>query len=154
MVDLLLEDPTPGQPPRRTELAEARADVVLAPQIDLDGLMAPEEMPDVEILLAELVTRPARHRSAACRGADPNLFLPERADGPLLAALSYCEDCPVRPDCLAPAPEVGSTVGVWGGTSGRVRRGLRRGVAGGTGRRGRVWRIRDPVAKGGRGSAR
>jgi hypothetical protein len=136
MVDLPHEDPTPCQPPTPTELAEARAGVVLARQIDLDWLMASEEMPDVDILLAELVNRPAWHRSAACRGADPDLFFPERADGPPVAALSYCEACPVRPQCLAPALEVASTVGVWGGTTGRVRRRLRRegrGVGGGSG---------------------
>ncbi len=154
MVDLLHEDPTPCQPPTLTELAEARAGVVLAPQIDLDWLMASEEMPDLEILLAEIVNRPAWHGSAACRGADLDLFLPERPHGPPVAALSYCEDWPVRPRSLAPALEVVSTVGVSGGTTGRVRRGTRRGVARGAGRQGWGWRTRNRAAKGGRGSAR
>ena len=154
MPELLHEDPTPCRPPTLTELAEARAGVVLAPQIDLEWLMASEEMPDLEILLAELVNRPAWHRSAACRGPDPDLFLPERADGPPVAAMSYCEDWPVRPQSLAPALEVASAAGVWGATTGRVRRGIRRGVARGAGRRGWVWGTRDRAAKGGRGSAR
>ena len=35
-------------------------------------------MPDVAVILAELVHRPEWHREAACRGADPALFFPER----------------------------------------------------------------------------
>jgi hypothetical protein len=78
MVDLLHGDPMPDQPPTLTELAEARAGALLARQIDLDWLMAHDDPPDVGDLLALLVNRPAWHRQAACRGADPDLFFPER----------------------------------------------------------------------------
>jgi len=46
-------------------------------------------------------------------------------------ALAYCEECPVRQECLASAFELGErwTTGIWGGTTGRDRHGLRRGVA-------------------------
>jgi hypothetical protein len=78
MVDLLAEEPTPHQPPTLTELEEARAGAQLARQIDLSLLMASDDPPDVGVLLAELVNRPAWHRQAACRGAGPDLFFPER----------------------------------------------------------------------------
>jgi WhiB family redox-sensing transcriptional regulator len=86
-------------------------------------------MPDVELLLDELVNRPAWHRSAACRGVGPDLFFPERGSGPLDAALAYCERCPVQAQCLAAGSKVGRTSGIWGGTSARQRQGLRRRVA-------------------------
>jgi WhiB family redox-sensing transcriptional regulator len=78
-------------------------------------------------LLAELVNRPAWHFEAACRGRDPALFFPARGEGGPFAALAYCEGCSVRSQCLAAALEVPST-GVWGGTTGLERRGLRRGA--------------------------
>jgi len=89
--------------------------------------MASDDPADVEVL-AQLVNRPAWHRQANCRGADPDLFFPERGDRPA-QALAYCEDCSVRPECLASALEVAWTTGVWGGTTGAARKGLRRSVA-------------------------
>ena len=74
MVDLLAEDP--GQPPTLTELEEARADAAMARQRSVKWLMASQETPDFEVLLAELVCRPAWHRQAACWGADPQSVLP------------------------------------------------------------------------------
>jgi len=59
------------------------------------------------------------------RGLDPALFFPARGEGRPFAALAYCEACSVRSQCLAAALEVPST-GVWGGTTGLERRGLRR----------------------------
>jgi WhiB family transcriptional regulator, redox-sensing transcriptional regulator len=129
MVDPLHEDPMPCQPPTLTELAEARAGAVLARQIDREWLMASDDPPDVGGLLAQLVNRPAWHALANCRGAGPDLFFPERGTHRPVEALTYCEGCTVRSQCLASALEVASTTGVWGGTTGRVRRGLRRGVA-------------------------
>jgi WhiB family transcriptional regulator, redox-sensing transcriptional regulator len=123
------EDPTPHQSPALTELEEARAGAQLARQVDLEWLMASDDPPDVGVLLAELVNRPAWHRQANCRGADPDRFFPLRGDGRPVAALALCEDCSVRSECLATAFEVASTTGVWGGTTGRDRKGLRRSVA-------------------------
>ena len=127
LVDLLGEIPTPDPPPMLTGLEEARAGVELAHQIDLDWRMASEDAPDVEVLLAELLDRPEWHRQAACRGAGPDLFFPERGEKPV-QGLAYCEDCSVRPQCLASALE-GRPRRVWGATTGRQRRGLRRVVA-------------------------
>jgi WhiB family redox-sensing transcriptional regulator len=94
----------------------------------VEWLMTPEapEPPDVEVLLAELVNRPAWHALANCQGADPDLFFPARGDGRPVAALAYCEDCSVRSQCLAAGLEVARTLGVWGGTTGLERRGMRR----------------------------
>ena len=124
MVDLLAEDSTQQQAPTLTELEEARACVGWARHVAL----ASEDMPDVEVLLAQLVSRPEWHQRAACRGVDPDLFFPLRGDGHPAAAFALCEACSVRSECLASGLEVGSTVGVWGGTTGRQRRSLRRSV--------------------------
>jgi len=105
--------PTPCQAPTLTELEEARAGVEPARQQALEGLMASDDVPDVEVLLAELVNRPAWHRSAVCGGADPDLLFPLRGDGCRpVEALTYFEECSVRPQCLASALEVASTVRV------------------------------------------
>ena len=53
--------------------------------------------------LEELVNGPAWRRSAACRGADPDLFFPERGSHRPVEALAYCEECSVRSECLASA---------------------------------------------------
>jgi len=138
MVDLLAEDPTLRQSPTLTGLEEARVGVERRRQIDLEWLMAFDDPPDVEVLLAELVNRPAWHALANCRGAGPDPFFPERGDRPG-RSLAYCEDCSVKPQCPASALEVASTSGVWGGddregSSGpTAQRGVRGGGQGGPG---------------------
>jgi WhiB family redox-sensing transcriptional regulator len=94
----------------------------MARQAALESLMAS----DVEVLLAQLVSRPEWHRRAACRGVGPDLFFPARSDGRPVQGLAYCERCPVRQECLTSAQELASTSGVWGGTTGRQRREIRR----------------------------
>ena len=79
MADELTEDSTPNQAPTLTELEEARAGVELARHVAVEGLMS-DDPADVGELLEELVSRPAWHRSAACRGAEPDLFFSGRAD--------------------------------------------------------------------------
>jgi len=69
--------------------------------------MASDDPPDVGVLLGELVNGPAWHCQAACRGADPDLFFPERGDRPG-RALALSESCSVRPQCLASALGVAS----------------------------------------------
>ena len=97
----------------------------------LAWLMAPEagDALDVAVILAELVHRPEWHREAACRGADPALFFPERGVHRPDAALAYCARCAVRSECLAVSLELSRTPGVWGGTTAMERRTTRRGVA-------------------------
>jgi WhiB family redox-sensing transcriptional regulator len=117
---------TPRQEPTLTPAEVARFDAEAAHRRNLEWLMAGETAPDIDALLEQLVRRPAWHHQAACRGADPELFFPERGQSQK-AALSYCERCPVRSKCLSSALEPGLlSSGVWGGTTGRERRELRR----------------------------
>lgn len=64
---------------------------------------------------------------AACRGMDPGLFFPDRNEptGPIKA---ICAECPVQADCLDYAIRTGQKYGIWGGTSEKQRRQLRRGL--------------------------
>lgn len=75
---------------------------------------------------------------AACRGLDPNLFMPEIGD-PGTEAKLICNGrpntrkkpalpvCPVKDKCLEYALQLPSpVVGIWGGTSERERRLIRR----------------------------
>ncbi len=115
--------------PTLTELEAASVEAAAAERRTVEWLMSSEPVPDVDVLLAELVNRPAWHQQAACRGADPNLFFPERGQVVRAAvALTYCENCQVRSQCLDAALQRSERVGVWGGTTGRSRR-LRRIVA-------------------------
>jgi WhiB family redox-sensing transcriptional regulator len=129
MVDLLAEDPRPYQSPTLSEPEEARVSVQLARHVVLEAMMAAEDVPDVEVLLAELVNRPAWHQAAACRGTDPEQFFPESGGHRPDAALAYCAECVVRSECLAVCLELARTPGVWGGTTALERRARRRGVA-------------------------
>jgi hypothetical protein len=53
---------------------------------------------------------------AACHGADPALFFPERGDAETeAAALAICAACPVRAACYARAVRNGERYGIWGG---------------------------------------
>jgi len=70
-------------------------------------------------------TRPAWHQHGACRGADPNLFFPERGES-VKEAKAVCARCPVRAECLDYAMENHEVVGIWGGLSARERRQLSR----------------------------
>jgi WhiB family transcriptional regulator, redox-sensing transcriptional regulator len=54
------------------------------------------------------------------------LFFPERGQSSK-AAKALCAKCSVRAECLAYALEGGDRFGIWGGTSERERRRLRRG---------------------------
>ena len=62
---------------------------------------------------------------AACRGADTELFYPQRGEssGP---ARMVCFECPVRQQCEDHAIATHERYGVWGGWSERDRRAIRR----------------------------
>ncbi len=66
--------------------------------------------------------------TAACRGINPDLFFPARGED-TTAAKAVCRGCPVRLDCLRHALNNGEHFGVWGGTSERERRQLRKKLA-------------------------
>jgi WhiB family redox-sensing transcriptional regulator len=62
---------------------------------------------------------------ANCRGADADLFFPERGAS-TRRAKSICGACEVRGDCLEYAIVNGEKFGIWGGMSERERRRVRR----------------------------
>ena len=70
-------------------------------------------------------------RSAACLGADTELFFPEGVTGPaaadIRAAKAICGRCPVRACCLAYALDTGQAAGIWGGSDENERRLMRQG---------------------------
>ncbi len=78
--------------------------------------------------LRALVKRPWWHQHAACRGDGPARWWPGRGEDiePLRAV---CAGCPVREECQDVAlarPSHADGGGVWGGTSERQRRTLRK----------------------------
>lgn len=78
---------------------------------------------------------------AACKGMDPDIFHPEKGDVRTeLKARQVCRGCTVKADCLEWALVTNQTHGIWGDTSERQRRKLRRDrrTAAGLGGRGPV----------------
>ena len=63
--------------------------------------------------------------NARCAGVDPEIFFPERG-GSSRAARAVCAVCPVRLECLEYALNNKEQFGIWGGTSERERRRLRK----------------------------
>ena len=61
---------------------------------------------------------------AACRGADLDLFFPERGES-AEPARRVCAACPVRQPCLDYAISNRIIYGIWGGLTERERRALR-----------------------------
>jgi WhiB family redox-sensing transcriptional regulator len=91
-------------------------------------LMAPER-PDEDIAIEDFLRSPAWHAKAACRGMGTDAFFPSRGEVlKVRAARAVCEGCAVRQECLDAALANGD-LGIWGGTSERGRRVLRRGSA-------------------------
>lgn len=91
-------------------------------------------------LLELLDARPDWHDHAACADDDVplDLFFPGRGES-TAPARAVCADCPVRLECRSYAVELADApVGIWGGTSARERRPLRRAVASSNRRRERV----------------
>lgn len=62
---------------------------------------------------------------ANCKGANADLFFPERGAS-TRNAKSICRECQVRLDCLEFAITTGEKFGIWGGMSERERRRVRR----------------------------
>lgn len=63
--------------------------------------------------------------AAACRGSEPELFHPDRGAS-TASAKAVCAGCPVIDECLAWALDTTQKYGVWGGTSEKERRIMRR----------------------------
>jgi WhiB family redox-sensing transcriptional regulator len=65
----------------------------------------------------------------ACKGMDTMVFFPEKGDhAGLRHAREVCGRCTVTEQCLDYALRTGTRFGVWGGTSERQRRALRRDI--------------------------
>lgn len=62
---------------------------------------------------------------SACIGVDPELFFPQRGAS-VSKAKAICARCCVQSDCLEYAMTTNTKVGVWGFTSERERRRMRR----------------------------
>ena len=62
---------------------------------------------------------------ARCAEVDPEIFFPERG-GSSKAARAVCSQCDVRLQCLEYALNNKEQFGIWGGTSERERRRLRK----------------------------
>ena len=86
----------------------------------------PERQPDPNLppVVSIELDRPAWQARAACFGADPTIFFPERGE-PTTLAKEMCRSCPVRDECLAHAMAHNEKFGIWGGTSERERRRMR-----------------------------
>ena len=80
--------------------------------------------------------------SAACLGADPDLFEPVGKGRPAVEGLRVCQSCPVRLDCLRAgvANDPLGDHGIWGGTTDHHRHNVRRGR----------WTLRQAMAAGDR----
>lgn len=63
---------------------------------------------------------------AACRDApDPDVFFPLSGRSSPSARV-FCQDCPVTEECLAHALSLPEKFGIWGGTSERERKSLKK----------------------------
>lgn len=76
-------------------------------------------------LLAELLRPPAWHRDAACLEHPEVTFFLDKGQS-AAPALAVCAGCLAVENCKAYAVDTGQQAGVWGGTSPRGRRALRR----------------------------
>ena len=63
--------------------------------------------------------------NGACRGADADLFFPERGAS-TRRAKQICSECAVQVECLEYAICTGEKFGIWGGMSERERRRIRK----------------------------
>jgi WhiB family redox-sensing transcriptional regulator len=63
--------------------------------------------------------------AANCKGANADLFFPERGAS-TRTAKGICRECSVRADCLEFAITTGEKFGIWGGMSERERRRVRK----------------------------
>jgi len=63
--------------------------------------------------------------AARCKGVPANIMFPVRGES-VEAAIRVCSECPVIEECLEYALVNREVHGVWGGTSERTRRRMRR----------------------------
>ena len=68
---------------------------------------------------------PSWTEEANCKGADADLFFPERGAS-TRTAKAICRACTVQDECLEYAVENSEKFGIWGGLSERERRRVKR----------------------------
>ena len=68
---------------------------------------------------------PSWTEEANCKGADADLFFPERGASTRKAE-AICRACTVQDECLEYAVQNSEKFGIWGGLSERVRRRVKR----------------------------
>lgn len=92
---------------------------------------------DPDVFRPKRFPAPRWHARALCRGMGDELFFRGSTTGPqvprrsLHEARALCVRCPAIRDCLAHALAHPEPFGVWGGTSGRQRKGLLRDIEAG-----------------------
>ncbi len=101
-------------------------DPALTPEL-VDWLMLPG-VPDGPMGLEEVVHRPEWMAFAACWGEPSAVFFPDQGSMGE-AAKALCAGCSVRIECLDYAMANEDLEGIWGGTSSRERRRMRRNAA-------------------------
>ena len=79
--------------------------------------------PDEQLTLEDFPRRPAWHQNAACAGQTDLFFV---KGTPPTRTRDICGGCPVREECLETALADPDLVGLWGGTTERERREMRR----------------------------
>jgi len=69
-------------------------------------------------------------KRARCRGADTVIFMPDSLGRLTIEqkanALMYCNQCPVKQECLEYAMEYRMTVGIYGGMTQKERKAFRK----------------------------
>ena len=84
-----------------------------------------EREPGMQRITTRLLQPVDWQGAARCSEVDPEIFFPERG-GSSKAARAVCSGCPVRALCLEYALNNKEQFGIWGGTSERERRRLRK----------------------------
>lgn len=86
--------------------------------------MNTEDAPAVEVLVRAF-ERADWMQQRACTNVPSEWFFPGRGED-TARAKAVCADCPVRIECLEYAVRNGEKYGIWGGTSERERRAIRK----------------------------
>lgn len=108
-------------PPRRTRWGHTDP----APEPVDDGQPAPRPGFTDRSIFEEIPPPGDWVRNGRCRTAPTTLFFPVRGEN-TEQAVAVCQNCPVLADCRDYAVAHPQVQGVWGGTTGRVRRDLRK----------------------------
>lgn len=86
-------------------------------------------MPASRVIPLDLLGRPPEWQElGTCAQTDPDAFYPEKG-GSVREAKAVCNRCPVTAECLDYAIRRDERYGVWGGTTERERRAIKRSQA-------------------------